>query len=176
VTRIEPCALPAAEAAELLAKLPDLGLFRVLAHAPTAFGPWVDLGSALLTSLALDPVVRELAILQVAVTLGCDYERNQHESVALGVGVSQSEIDRVVAGESDDPVLLAVQELVDTRTLSADSYAATVERLGERQTIELVLVVGYYVAAALLMSAVDLDLDEPAGMTVVAASRELHPR
>jgi hypothetical protein len=66
--------------------------------------------------------------------------------------------------------------LVDTRTLSADTYAATVERLGERQTIELVLVVGYYVAAALLMSAVDLDLDEPAGMTVVAASRELHPR
>lgn len=76
MTRIEPCAEPAAEAAESLAKLPDLG-------------------RALLISPALNSMVRELAILQVAVTFGCGYERGQHESVALDL---------------DDPAGLAVVE------------------------------------------------------------------
>ena len=43
-----------------------LGLLRIVAHAESAFNPWLKYGGALLTRLQLDPLLRELAILQVA--------------------------------------------------------------------------------------------------------------
>ena len=60
------------EVRELLGVLPDLHVFRMVGQAPTLFGPWLSLGGAILASLELDPVLRELAILQVACTVGCE--------------------------------------------------------------------------------------------------------
>ena len=61
--------------ADVLAHLPDLHLFRMLGHAETAMMPWLSLGGALLTTLTLDPVLRELVILRVAAATGAEYER-----------------------------------------------------------------------------------------------------
>jgi hypothetical protein len=56
-----------------LAKLAPLHVFGLVAHAETAFRPWLRFGGALLNDLALDPKLRELAILRVG-QLAARYE------------------------------------------------------------------------------------------------------
>lgn len=153
---------------DALSALPDLHLFRVVGHAETAFRPWLALGGALLSSLALDPKLRELVILQVATSTGSDYERIQHEAIAAGVGVPSEQIGAVLAGKLDDPaladaaaVLRVVDELARSHTTSATGMDAVRRHLDDRQTVELLLVVGYYLGVALLAAAVDLDPDLP---------------
>jgi len=82
----------AQEVRELLDVLPDLHVFQMVAQAPTLLGPWFALGGAILASLELDPLLRELAILQVACTSGCEYERLQHGAIAVGVGANSEQV------------------------------------------------------------------------------------
>jgi alkylhydroperoxidase family enzyme len=166
--------LASAPVQEALAILPDLHLFRVLAHAEGALVPWLALGGALLSSLSLDPRLRELAILQVARSAGSDYERLQHEAIAAGVGVPPEQIRAVVGGHLEDPVLgdsapvlRFVDELVRTHATSDAGFAVLREHLSDRECVELLLVVGHYLGLALLVGAVDLDPDAPAQMAVV---------
>ena len=87
-----------------LEALPPLNVFRMVAHAGTAFRPWLALGGALLGSLELDPRLRELAILRVAGIAGCDYERVQHEPIAIGVGASAGQVAALAAGRSRETI------------------------------------------------------------------------
>ena len=89
------------DVAEAYSALPALNVFGMVAHAQTAFRPWLRFGSALLTELELDPVLRELAILEVARLSGSDYEWVQHRGIALGAGVNEGQVDAVEQGEED---------------------------------------------------------------------------
>lgn len=165
---------------ETLQALPDLHLFGMVGHAETLLLPWLGLGGALLSSLSLDPVLRELAILQVTASTGSDYERVQHEAIAAGVGVPAEAVAAVVDGRLDSPVLAdhsavlrVIEELVCTHTTSAAGMAALRADLSDRQSVEVLLLVGYYLGIAVLAAAVDLDPDPPAQMAVIdAASRK----
>src|SRR5271156_2407428 len=167
---------------EALQFLPDLHLFGMVGHAETLLLPWLGLGGALLSSLSLDPVLRELAILQVAASTGSDYERVQHEAIAAGVAVPAGAIAAVVDGQLDSlaladcaAVLRVVDELVRTHTTSAAGMAALRADLGDRQSVELLLLVVYYLGVALLAAAVDLDPDPPAQMAVIDAASRKEP-
>ena len=169
------------EVRELLEVLPDLHVFRMVAQAPSLFGPWLALGGAILATLELDPLLRELAILQVACTVGCEYERLQHGAIAAGVGATSEQVTLLAtAGESRDqdavnraftPVQRAVigftDQLARPGRSSEREVVALREHLSDRCIVELVLVVGHYLGIALLAETVRLDLDEPAQMAVV---------
>src|SRR5882757_7643562 len=148
---------------EALQALPDLHLFGMVGHAETALVPWLSLGGALLSSLSLDPVLRELAILQVAVSTGSDYERVQHETIAA---VIDGQLDSA-ALSSWTGVLRVVDELVATHTTSEAGMNLLRTELGVRGSVELLLVVGFYIAVALLAAAVELDPDRPAQMAAI---------
>jgi alkylhydroperoxidase family enzyme len=160
--------------AEVLRSLPDLRLFAMIGHAETALVPWLSMGGALLSSLSLDPVLRELAILQVAVSTGSDYERVQHETIAAGVGAPPQAVAAVIDGQLDSAalsgyagVLRVVDELVATHTTSDTGMNLMHTELGVRGSVELLLVVGFYLALALLAAAVELDPDRPAQMAAI---------
>jgi alkylhydroperoxidase family enzyme len=166
--------LASAPVQEALAALPDLHLFRVLGHAESVLRPWLALGGALLSSLSLDPRLRELVILQVARSAGSEYERVQHEAIAAGVGVPPRQIRAVVSGHLEDsalgdsaPVLRVVGELVHTHAITDAEFAILRQHLDDRECVELLLVVGHYLGLALLAAAVDLELDPSAQMAVI---------
>jgi alkylhydroperoxidase family enzyme len=146
-----------------------LKLFRMVAHAESAYGPWLGYGGTLLTQLELDPVLRELAILQVARQVGSDYEWVQHDPIARAVGATDAQIDAIQAGRDDDPAFDADQSLVLRFTRSAlnegaaseEQVAEAAERLGTRQVIELLLVIGNYSAIAMLIASTGLEPDAP---------------
>src|SRR5437764_8661596 len=85
-----------------LAAVPPLNVFRMAAHAETAFRPWLAFGGALLSSLQLDARVRELAILRVARLSGADYEWVQHVPIARAVGATDDQVAAVDRGDLED--------------------------------------------------------------------------
>src|SRR5579862_1008469 len=82
-----------------------LNIFRMLAHAEANFIPAMRLGNSILHRQKLSHVNRELLILQVAQREGGAYEWRQHVPIALGVGVTQPQIDAVERGKYDDAAL-----------------------------------------------------------------------
>jgi alkylhydroperoxidase family enzyme len=157
-----------------------LKLFRMVAHAQTAYGPWLGYGGALLTQLELDALLRELAILQVARQVGSEYEWVQHDPIARAVGASGEQIDAIRAGRDDDPAFDVDQSLVLrlTRTAvnegaaSEEEIAEAAERLGTRQVVELLLVIGNYTAIAMLIASTGLEPDPPLGPEQLTRARD----
>src|SRR5687768_17051168 len=103
--------LPLAETREDADPAP-LKLFRMVAHAETAYVPWLQYGGTLLTRLELDPLLRELAILQVARLVDSRYEWVQHDPIARALGATQEQLDAIEAGRDDDAAFDADQSLV----------------------------------------------------------------
>jgi 4-carboxymuconolactone decarboxylase len=172
VTRLpyaDPERLPPA-AREALEAVPPLGVFRMMANAETAFRPWLRWGGVLLRDLALDPLLRELAILRVArLTPHADYEWVQHVPIARAVGATD---EQVAALERDDldanafsdaqrTLLRFTTEVVRDARASDATFAAITELLTARELIELMMVIGQYMMLARVMATTELDLDEP---------------
>ena len=149
-----------------------LELYERLAHASAAFVPWFTLSATLLGATELHPVLRELAILRVAhLTPGGAYERAQHEPVALAVGADPADV-RCASGEAEPstwlrPLLAFVDQLLDAGRPDDVTWAEVHERLGARQTVELVLVATQYAALARTIAALDL-APEPASPALLA--------
>ena len=80
---------------EALDALPPLNIFRMLAHADSAFVPYLGLGGVLLAQLELDPRLRELAILLVAAHTGAEYEWIQHVGISRALGIRDEQISAV---------------------------------------------------------------------------------
>src|SRR3954447_2049050 len=85
---------------EALEAVPPLNIFRTMAHAETAFRPWLRWGGVLLGELELDPALRELAILRVAQqTPHTEYEWVQDVPIAFAVGATEAQVDAIERNE-----------------------------------------------------------------------------
>ena len=126
-------------------KMPvKLNILRMLAHAETNFIPVMRLANSILHRQKLSHVNRELLILQVAQRQGGAYEWRQHVPIALGVGVTQRQIDCVEQGKYADAAFNAAErallafgrEVIDNvRVPDAGvcRYARAFQRTGDRR-------------------------------------------
>jgi alkylhydroperoxidase family enzyme len=158
-----------------LEALPALNIFAMLAHADSAFIPYLRFGRALLTELQLDPQLRELAILLVAARTGAEYEWIQHVGIAKAIGVDDERISAVERGELEAPcfdadalvLLRFAAEVLDGPRAEDATFRALSERFPAREIVELLLVIGSYQMLARAMTTLDIDLDEAAGGAVL---------
>ncbi|HWX75101.1 MAG TPA: carboxymuconolactone decarboxylase family protein [Solirubrobacteraceae bacterium] len=157
---------------ELFERTP-LSLFRMVAHAESAFNPWLKYSNALLTRLELDPLLRELAILQVAHLVESPYEWVQHVEIARAVGASDAQIAALEGdrerdesfSEDQQHVLGFAREVIQDGRASERAVGELAARLGARAVIELLLVVGHYMAIARLIASTGLAPDPPVAVT-----------
>ncbi len=153
---------------EILANTP-LSLHGMVAHAESAFEPWLKYSNTLLRRLELDPLLREFAILQVAHLVDSRYEWVQHEVIARAVGASAEQVAAIEADRQADPsltdeqalVLRFAREVILDGAASEEAVAELDARLGARQVIELLLVIGHYMAIARLIASTGLEPDPP---------------
>jgi 4-carboxymuconolactone decarboxylase len=155
---------------EVLENVPPLNIFRMLANAETAFRPWMRWGGILLGELQLDPLLRELAILQVArVTPHAEYEWVQHVPIAKAVGATDEQVAALERGDLDadcftDDQRLALRftgEVVQEVRASDETFEELAQRLSPREVIELLMVIGQYMMIARVAATADIELDEP---------------
>lgn len=151
-----------------MAALPDLNVFKLMAHAHDTFDAWLRFGGSLLSDLTLDPQVREVAILRVAhLTPGAEYEWVQHEAIAreIGVGSERIEAARYQAEADSDALVLAFTEQVVLHTVPTDeTFAACAERFSSREIVELLLVIGHYMMLGRVMAVAQIDIDVPTSL------------
>jgi len=165
------------DARELLSALPPFNLARMLAGAPTTLRPFLGLGAAILQRCELDPRLRELAILQVAHCTGATYERVQHEEIARGIGIPECDIESLRSGTlkafDDDArlVLRAAEEITREIRASDATLAKLLERLGRRQTLELIVTVAYYSAVARVLETTGVELEAELPAATIATAR-----
>lgn len=166
---------------EALTALPPLNIFRMLAHADSAFVPYLRFGGVLLGGLELNPELRELAILLVAARTGAEYEWVQHVGIAKALGIDDEQISAVERDDlqaaclsTDARVMLRFTAEVLQRPRAADeTFTALTDHFPARQIIELLLVIGSYQMLARLMTTIDIDLDPAVGSAVIT---EAHHR
>ncbi len=138
------------EQLELLANLPPLNVFRMVAGAPRAMRPFMALGRAVL-STALDARRREIAVLRVAHATCAPYEWTQHEQLARNVGVSEEEIEAIGSedavtslDEEANLICRVADEISRDVRLSDEALEQIIDRYGPREATELILLVSYY--------------------------------
>ncbi len=160
---------------EGLEALPPLNIFRMVAHAETAFRPFLRLGGALLAQGELDAKLRELAILRVARLSHAEYEWIQHVEIAKAVGAGDEQIEALrrddataeCFDETERLVLRFTDEVVRDVGASQQTFDAAREIFSPREIMELILAIGFYMAIARVMEVARIDIDPPAGMNVV---------
>ena len=166
---------------EALEAVPPLNVFRMVAHAETAFRPWLRFGGALLGAAQLDALLRELAILRVAkLTPGADYEWVQHVPIALATGATDEQIAALANGDVESDcfseeqrvVLRFTTEVVRDATPSDATWVAASGRFGPRELIELLLTIGQYMTLGRIMSTTRIDIDGPFGREVAASAAQ----
>ena len=135
---------------EILASLPPLNVFRMVAGARRAVRPFLGLGAAVLNG-PLDARRREIAVLRVAHATNARYEWVQHEQLGRGVGVTDGEIDAIGTeepvsslDEESNLICRVADEVTRDVRLSDDALEQIVDRYGPREASELILLVSYY--------------------------------
>jgi len=118
----------------------------------------------------LEARYRELAILRVAWLRQAEYEWTQHVLIGREAGLTDVEISRVIEGsgsEQWDPVeasaISAVDQLLESASLTDDTWDTLLANLGVEQLIELIHVIGNYDLIAMFMNATGLELEEGMG-------------
>ena len=144
-----------------------LHVFQALLNSPDAAKAVGDLGEYLRYRSPLDPAVREIAILSTARELNSEYEWAQHEPVARQVGVREQVIDSIRSGRApmgipakEGVFAQAARELVRDGTLSDRTFQAVEHLLGPLQTVDLIVLVGYYSMVARVLKALDVELED----------------
>jgi 4-carboxymuconolactone decarboxylase len=180
---------------DALDNLPPLNIFRTLAHAETVFRPLLRFGGAVLGEIALDPVVRELAILTVAKEAEAEYEWIQHVAIGKALGVTDeqiaalAEVDSCASEGADARIAAAASEggpfdsaqqaaielaaaVVRGPHVSDDLYDCVRARFGEREIVELLIAIGDYLMLARVMTVLEVDLDPDVGDAVLRGLRD----
>jgi alkylhydroperoxidase family enzyme len=156
---------------EALDALPPLNIFKLLANAETCFRPFLRLGEAILTKQELDPVLRELAILQTARLTPAEYEWVQHAGIARAVGATDEQVAAIERGDTaaacfDDDQRLVLEfttRVVRDARADDDLFTRASERFSAREIVELTIAIGYYMAIARVMEVAQIDIDPPLG-------------
>jgi len=157
-----------------------LNIFRMMAHAEANMIPAMRLGNSILHRQKLSAVNRELLILQVAQLEGGAYEWRQHVPIALGLGVTQPQIDALERGSIDDKAfnaaeraLLSFGRQVVVNVRVADPVFADMRKhFSEQEVVESLVAIGFYMMMARLTEATETDLDPAAGMAVFDAGKK----
>jgi 4-carboxymuconolactone decarboxylase len=161
---------------EFMLRRGNLNVYRLLANAPAVFGGWTRMVDELLHSPTFTPRLRELVILRVASLQRCPYELAQHTDRGLQAGITERQLDAITGtGELRDvgldptelAVLRLVTELCLTHQVGQDVFDAVLAALGTEATTELMILISLYYGLALILNAVDLDIDTHARLREV---------
>lgn len=156
--------------AELLAKLPDMNVLRMLAHAAPEFRHFITFSDALLRKSAVNKWLLELAILRVGHLSCAPYEVQQHEPLAAAVGGTAEKIAAIaiwpatdVFDETETAVLRYTDDVVANVRASDATFDALSASMDHQQMVELTMGIGFYMMVSRLLNTFDVDLETADG-------------
>lgn len=125
-------------------------VFTTLGRQRKLFRGWLHFSGRLMPGGTLPRRESELIILRIATLRDCEYERHHHLRLARKAGVTAEQIDHLGdlawAGWSrrELALLRAATQLVETKFIDDECWAAVRDHLDEATTIEFLLLCGQY--------------------------------
>jgi len=144
-----------------------LAVHGLMANHPALLKAWWDIRNYTVAGGDLGLRNVELVILRVALHLKNWYEWGSHVQRGLAAGLTEKDIERIKSGpgdpdwpRSDSLLLLAVDELVENRAISAETIAALKAHYTEQQILDVIVTHGAYVILGCMLNTWDVELDE----------------
>jgi len=143
-------------------------IFRVIANTPKFLRRFCSMGNQLRNKTALDPKLRELAILTVGRLTDAQYEFVHHLSIARRVGVSREQLEALADWEKspkfsdhERAVIRYAAEATSNVRVTDTTWNALKTFLDTQRMMELVQNVAYYnmVVRILVPLGVELEPD-----------------
>ena len=144
----------------------DLNLYRMLPHATTIAPGFLRMGGAILRESAIDPQLREIAILRVGFLSHASYEVHQHKRVARKIGLSDAKI-AALENDPESTVFSALEKLVIRYTdevvrhvkASDALFNELLAQLDNRRMAELTLTIGFYMAVSRFLENFEVEIE-----------------
>ncbi len=141
-------------------------IFRALAHTPNILRRFLALGGELRNGTALDPRLRELALLTVGRLAEAEYEFVHHWNIARRVGVPREKLEALTEWETSSAftaeeraVIRYAVEATRSVRVSDETWNALKAYLDTRRMMELVLNVAFYNMVVRVLVPVGIELE-----------------
>ena len=144
------------------------GAFKAMAHSPLAMERIAGLGEYLRFDSGFDPDLRELVTLAVVQRTRCALEWMAHWGLAAKLGFSEDLLGRLGTPEAEkepEPVgsaLRFARLVTDGEPVDDETIAVLRSELGDKGLIDLISLVGYYLALSRIIETLQIPL--PDGM------------
>jgi alkylhydroperoxidase family enzyme len=132
-------------------KIPVGNIFRTLAHTPNLLRRFLALGGEMRNGTALDPKLRELALMTVGRLTNAEYEFTHHWNLSLRVGVRHEQLEHLpefekspVFNEQERAVMRYAAEATQNVKVSDATFDALRKFLDTRRLMDLVQNVAFY--------------------------------
>ena len=130
----------------------DLDVLRLTANSPALLGPFLRFSAALLGKTSVPRATIERAILYVAGRAGQTYEIREHEAMGRAIGLTDQQIESLVAGQISPEMFDADQQLVVELAAAVHAGTAVPAELWSRcvavweleGVLELLLIISLY--------------------------------
>lgn len=146
----------------------DIALNKLLIHSPGALRAFQGLGNYIRFDSKVDPRLRELAILQVGYLARSPYEWSHHIKIGHDFGVSDADIDALIAYTEGRPVALdfltslvlkSAREMTATGLLSAPTFESLQTHLSSEEIVDLIMTIALYNAVVRLLASLAIDVE-----------------
>lgn len=148
---------------------PGLGsanVFRTFARNPPADALRNAVGRHVRDETSLTPRDRELVIMRVGVLCRSEYEWAAHSRIGLSVGLSDADVERVIAGPAapggaplETALLRAADELYRDDAISDSTWDALAQELSEPQLLDVLFTFGAFRSATYAINSAGVQLD-----------------
>jgi 4-carboxymuconolactone decarboxylase len=145
------------------------GPFAVYMHAPQYGELTQQVGAFTRFDTSIEPRIKEFAILCTARHWRAQYEWHAHAPLAEQEGVKPKTIRDIRAGRTpkkaakdERAVFDFAQELMKRRRVSDRNYKRVHALLGDKGTVELVGLIGYYTSVSMILDVFNVPLPEGA--------------
>jgi len=150
----------------LLADLPPLNIFRMLAGSGPSFVPFIALINAYLNEGILNAELRELVILRIGYLCNSSYELHQHMRVSRTLGISEKRIAAtrtILPSPEFNAAENAALALADDLTAHVKGRPELVEaarkHIGDDGTQELIIIIGVYLLVCRFLETLEIEIE-----------------
>ena len=141
-------------------------IFSTLGRSKGLFRGWLHFSARMMPFGELSRRETEMIIIRVAHRRSCEYELDHHRRLGARAGIDDAAFAQILEGpdagwgDRERTLLLAADELVDTRDISDATWDALRRHLTERKAIAFTLLVGQYDMLATTITTLRVQRDE----------------
>lgn len=144
-----------------------INIYKLLLHSPPVAMSWLEHSNTIRWNTSLSPRLRELVIVRIASAAHYAYALQQHvPTIALADGVSLEECEALedwgasgLFSAAERAALAYVDAMFTGPQVQDDVFNAVRRYYGEREVVELTVLVGTYIMHNHVFSALRVDLE-----------------